>query len=232
MKLKNYSSGMRRGSPSRYAIQSDADVLLLDEVLAVGDPPFAQRCQETFEELKRTGRSTVVLVTHSVASLVRHCDRAMMLEAGGIRASRRSRRGGSAPGTTASGRPASGSSCDRAPVRILEAGRGRRARAMDRHVQLRSGRPLALRVILGADEPIDSARLRLWLTTSTGAPIFAPPLDLASGTTPSGSAGASRSTSRSRSRTGSRPAGTTPMPMVVCGGRATSSSPARCSARP
>jgi ABC-type polysaccharide/polyol phosphate transport system ATPase subunit len=169
LKLKNYSSGMRARLAFSIAIQVDPEVLLLDEVLAVGDPPFARRCHETFQDLKRRGNSTVVLVTHSVPNVERYCDRAMMLEGGRIECIGDPREVGA---RYASLRAAPHAELRRrAPVRIL------RLDVLDKGMTdtVKPGEPLRLRLILDADEPLESARLRLWLTTSTGATIFAPP---------------------------------------------------------
>ena len=75
LKLKNYSSGMHVRLGFASAIQADADVYLVDEVLAVGDIRFQQKCFDTFRRLKREGR-TVVFVSHDLASrgaLLRSC---------------------------------------------------------------------------------------------------------------------------------------------------------------
>ena len=66
LNLKNFSSGMRVRLAFSLAIQVDADILLLDEVLAVGDEAFMQKCFEQFRLFKEEGR-TVLLVTHSMA---------------------------------------------------------------------------------------------------------------------------------------------------------------------
>ncbi|MBA2563813.1 MAG: ABC transporter permease [Gemmatimonadetes bacterium] len=81
MKLRNFSSGMKVRLAFAVAIEVDADVLLVDEVLAVGDASFQRRCFEQFERLKEEGR-TVVLVTHDMDALVRHCDRVLLLDGG------------------------------------------------------------------------------------------------------------------------------------------------------
>ena len=73
-------------------IQSEADILLIDEVLAVGDASFQQKCADVFIEM-RAGRRTVVLVTHDMAAVQRYCDRAMVLEGGSVAVHRRSRGG-------------------------------------------------------------------------------------------------------------------------------------------
>jgi ABC-2 type transport system ATP-binding protein len=83
LKLKNYSSGMEVRLAFSVMIQVDADILLIDEVLAVGDAAFAQKCFEEFERIKRSG-TTVVLVTHDMGSVDRFCDRAMLLEHGAV----------------------------------------------------------------------------------------------------------------------------------------------------
>jgi ABC-type polysaccharide/polyol phosphate transport system ATPase subunit len=173
MKLKNYSSGMRARLAFAIAIQVDPDVLLLDEVLAVGDPPFAQRCHETFEELKQRRRSTVLLVSNSVPNIVRHCDRAMMLEGGRIDC----QGDPSEVGTRYTSLRAAphGPLKRRVPVRILKIGALDSEGNWTETIEPRIGQPLQLRLILDADEPLESARLRLWVTTSDGARVFATP---------------------------------------------------------
>src|SRR3954463_4793052 len=81
LKLKNYSSGMMVRLAFAVMIQVDADILLIDEVLAVGDASFQQKCFEEFERIRRSGK-TVLLVTHDMAAVRRFCDRAMLLEHG------------------------------------------------------------------------------------------------------------------------------------------------------
>ena len=81
LKLKNYSSGMTVRLAFSVAIQVDAEVLLIDEVLAVGDAAFQQKCFSEFHRLKDEGR-TIIFVTHDMAAVERFCDRAMLLEKG------------------------------------------------------------------------------------------------------------------------------------------------------
>ena len=81
LKLKNYSSGMLVRLAFATAIRVDADVLLIDEVLAVGDAAFQQKCFDAFARLRREGRA-IVLVTHDMSAIERFCDRAMLLEEG------------------------------------------------------------------------------------------------------------------------------------------------------
>ena len=83
-KLKNYSSGMQVRLAFSIAIQAKGDILLLDEVLAVGDEAFQQKCFNYFEKLK-SENSTVVLVTHDMGSVQRFCNKALMLESGKVK---------------------------------------------------------------------------------------------------------------------------------------------------
>ena len=82
-KLKNYSSGMHVRLAFSIAIQVPFEILLLDEVLAVGDQSFQEKCFLTFEEMRREGK-TVVFVSHDLASVLRFCDRVVLIEHGRI----------------------------------------------------------------------------------------------------------------------------------------------------
>ena len=84
LKLKNYSSGMQVRLAFSVMIQVDADILLIDEVLAVGDAAFQQKCFDVFHGLKDAGK-TILFVTHDMASVKRFCDRALLLEQGSVR---------------------------------------------------------------------------------------------------------------------------------------------------
>lgn len=81
LKLKNYSSGMMVRLAFATAIQVDAEILLIDEVLAVGDAAFQQKCFEEFFRLRRE-RRTIVFVSHDMFSVERFCHRAMLMEHG------------------------------------------------------------------------------------------------------------------------------------------------------
>ncbi|HEX4719746.1 MAG TPA: ABC transporter ATP-binding protein [Thermoleophilaceae bacterium] len=83
LKLKNYSSGMLVRLAFSVMVQVDADVLLIDEVLAVGDAAFQQKCFDEFNRIREQGR-TVLLVTHAMSAVERFCDRAMLLERGRV----------------------------------------------------------------------------------------------------------------------------------------------------
>jgi ABC-type polysaccharide/polyol phosphate transport system ATPase subunit len=80
-RLKNYSSGMQVRLAFAIAIQVPFEILLLDEVLAVGDQAFQEKCFATFARFRAEGK-TVVLVTHDLDAVATHCDRAALLEAG------------------------------------------------------------------------------------------------------------------------------------------------------
>lgn len=82
-KLKNYSSGMQVRLAFSIAIRANTDILVLDEVLAVGDEAFQRKCYDYFYELKRAGK-TVILVTHDMAAVKRFCTRAIVLDKGKI----------------------------------------------------------------------------------------------------------------------------------------------------
>jgi ABC-2 type transport system ATP-binding protein len=83
LKIKNYSSGMMVRLAFSIMIQADADTMLIDEVLAVGDAAFGQKCMEVFYERRRSGR-TIVLVTHDMATVQSLCHRAMVLHDGEV----------------------------------------------------------------------------------------------------------------------------------------------------
>lgn len=80
-RLKNYSSGMQVRLAFSIAIKVSTDILVLDEVLAVGDAAFQQKCFDYFMSLKRQ-KKTVILVTHDMGAVKQYCDRAIMIEKG------------------------------------------------------------------------------------------------------------------------------------------------------
>src|SRR5439155_19936305 len=79
--VKTYSSGMYMRLGFAVAIHVNPDVLLVDEVLAVGDEGFTHKCLDKFAEFKRSNK-TILLVTHSLALIERFCDEALWLDAG------------------------------------------------------------------------------------------------------------------------------------------------------
>ncbi|NCU30722.1 ATP-binding cassette domain-containing protein [Candidatus Saccharibacteria bacterium] len=84
-KLKNYSSGMQVRLAFSVAIKAQGDILVLDEVLAVGDEAFQRKCEDFFGQVKRDKSKTVVLVTHSMGSVRKYCNKALMLDQGVIK---------------------------------------------------------------------------------------------------------------------------------------------------
>ncbi len=83
LKLKNYSSGMLVRLAFSVMMEANADILLIDEVLAVGDAAFQQKCADAFHEMKRVGK-TIVLVTHEMSTVEEYCHRAMLIGDGHI----------------------------------------------------------------------------------------------------------------------------------------------------
>src|SRR3954470_12596992 len=84
LKLKNYSSGMMVRLAFAVMVQADADIMLIDEVLAVGDAAFGQKCMDVFHE-KRDAGKTIVLVTHDMSTVQALCHRAMLIHDGELR---------------------------------------------------------------------------------------------------------------------------------------------------
>jgi ABC-2 type transport system ATP-binding protein len=81
--LRNYSSGMRVRLAFSIAVRAEADILVLDEVLAVGDKAFKQKCYDYFQNLKDR-KKTIIFVTHSMGQVKEYCDRAIVIEKGKI----------------------------------------------------------------------------------------------------------------------------------------------------
>jgi ABC-type polysaccharide/polyol phosphate transport system ATPase subunit len=83
LKLKNYSSGMQVRLAFSVMVHVDADLLLIDEVLAVGDAAFQQKCFDVLDRSREEGR-TILLVTHDMDQVQRFCDRALLLHRGRV----------------------------------------------------------------------------------------------------------------------------------------------------
>src|SRR3954449_7240099 len=83
LKLKNYSSGMQVRLAFSVMVQVDADILLIDEVLAVGDVSFQQKCFDVFNRLRDEGK-TILFVTHDMGAVRRFCHRAVLLDRGKV----------------------------------------------------------------------------------------------------------------------------------------------------
>jgi ABC-2 type transport system ATP-binding protein len=82
-KLKNFSSGMQVRLAFSIAIRAESDILLMDEVLAVGDADFQKKCFNVFRRLKKEGR-TIILVTHDMGNVEKFCDRVLVVDKGAI----------------------------------------------------------------------------------------------------------------------------------------------------
>lgn len=83
-RLKNYSSGMQVRLAFSIAIKAKGDILMLDEVLAVGDEAFQKKCYAYFDKLKRENK-TVILVTHDMGAVERFCNKAVLIENGKVK---------------------------------------------------------------------------------------------------------------------------------------------------
>ncbi|MGQ7562510.1 ABC transporter ATP-binding protein [Streptococcus suis] len=84
-KLKNYSSGMQVRLAFSVAIKAQGDILILDEVLAVGDEAFQRKCNDYFLERKKSGKTTI-LVTHDMGAVKKYCNKAVLIEKGLVKA--------------------------------------------------------------------------------------------------------------------------------------------------
>lgn len=82
-KLKNFSSGMTARLAFAMMVQSDPDILLLDEIFAVGDKDFIPQCVAVFDDYKRRGK-TILITSHDPDMILEHCDRAILLENGRV----------------------------------------------------------------------------------------------------------------------------------------------------
>ena len=165
LKLKNYSSGMMVRFAFAVMVQADADIMLIDEVLAVGDAAFAQKCMDVFREKRRAGK-TIVLVTHDMTTVQTLCHRAMLLHDGELRyigepedAALRyyrmnfARRGGRRrrPATAPRSSTSTRASCTRRCAT-------RRASAVE---NVEEGAPIVLDVVLEAARALDAPALHL-----------------------------------------------------------------------
>ena len=209
LKLKNYSSGMRARLAFSIATHMDADILLLDEVLAVGDRRFTKKSEKTFASLREDPQKTVVLVTHSIATVVEFCDRAILIENGRIeergdpeRVARRYNE------VLAQGPP-------RRDSRRTEHGARARIEEIwlegadgDVSATVEADEAIHVHTVVEAAERIEGARLRLELRDADRTLLFAArPVHAWAGFRRRLRPG-SGSTSRRRSRTSSRPAAT------------------------
>lgn len=175
LKLKNFSAGMLVRLAFSSMVQVDADVMLVDEILAVGDAAFQQKCETVFEDLRRSGK-TIILVTHDMGLVERFCDRAMLIDDGRItrigdtddvtkaylRANFRDKDG--RPGAQPKAREG-GHSAFVAESWIEDAAGGRVA-------DVEPGEPFRLNLVIEATEPIESPILTFVVTGGSGIAAF------------------------------------------------------------
>ena len=81
--VKQYSSGMYTRLAFAVATEVDPDILVVDEILSVGDAPFQQKCLDRLENFRRSGK-TILFVTHNLGQVVEHCSRAIYIEKGSV----------------------------------------------------------------------------------------------------------------------------------------------------
>jgi ABC-type polysaccharide/polyol phosphate transport system ATPase subunit len=172
LKLKNFSSGMMVRLAFAIMVEADADIMLVDEVLAVGDASFAQKCVDVFREKRRAGK-TLVLVTHDMATVQGLCDRAMLIHDGELRYAGdpeetalryyRLNFGGSDGGAVAGDVPD-------VNVRVVEAclqdARGERVENIEQ------GQPIGLRVVFEARRDLESPVFGFHFVNAEGAAVF------------------------------------------------------------
>jgi ABC-2 type transport system ATP-binding protein len=175
LKLKNYSSGMMVRLAFSVMIQSDANILLIDEVLAVGDAAFQQKCGDAFDKMRVAGR-TVVLVTHDMSAVQRHCSRAMLLHDGELRhigdpeeAARRYLRLNFAQ-TDARSQARDQEAMPEMHARLVDA--WFEDEAGERIMNFEQGQPIRIRVIVEAREQLPDPVFGFHCTNADGVHVF------------------------------------------------------------
>jgi ABC-type polysaccharide/polyol phosphate transport system ATPase subunit len=179
LELKNFSSGMRVRLAFAVMVQADPDIYLVDEVLAVGDTAFREKCLEQFGELRARGK-TILLVSQQTATLENHCDRALLLAGGKIEelgepseVARRylemslESRGLGGRRSSVEGRRAPHDRVRIAELWIGDADGTQRAAVEEEE-------PIDLHLVADVEKRIRSAGLRLELRNERGARIFTP----------------------------------------------------------
>ncbi len=172
LKLKNYSSGMLVRLGFSLMLEVDADILLIDEVLAVGDAAFQQKCADAFREMKAAGK-TIILVTHEMATVEEYCNRAMLIRDGkileigdphevGSRYLRLNFEG-------AAGALGAAVEEDGAPVRMLDAGLFNAAG--ERVSSVEQGEEIRLRIEIEARRDFEALALGYLLVNGDGVPV-------------------------------------------------------------
>jgi ABC-2 type transport system ATP-binding protein len=173
LKLKNYSSGMMVRLAFAVMVEADADIMLVDEVLAVGDASFAQKCIDVFHAKRRAGR-TLVLVTHDMATVESLCDRAMLIHDGELRylgepsdtALRYYRVNFEGPGE---GPDPSGGVWD-VNVDVVDAWLENPAGERTENVE--QGQPIGLQIVLEARRDLEAPVVGIHFVDSLGATVF------------------------------------------------------------
>jgi ABC-type polysaccharide/polyol phosphate transport system ATPase subunit len=172
-KLKNYSSGMQVRLAFSVMVHSEPDVMLIDEVLAVGDAAFQQKCLDVFYRLRSEGK-TIVLVTHAMGLVQQFCHRAMMLSDGKVKVIGDPGHVGRAylsenfrtTGSDFCGDP----TADQGGVRLLDVW-------MTNHEEQRTnqvayGEPLRLHATIEALAPIADPGIAMWVTNEDRVRVF------------------------------------------------------------
>src|SRR5918999_3771482 len=171
LKLKNYSSGMMVRLAFAVMVEADADIMLVDEVLAVGDAAFAQKCMDVFRDKRAAGR-TLVLVTHDMATVQGFCDRAMLIHDGELRylgdpeetAMRYYRL--NFTGADGRGHDETTAGVPDVNARIVS------ARLEDEARSVEQGAPIRLEVVLEARQDLESPIFGLHVLDGDGATVF------------------------------------------------------------
>jgi ABC-2 type transport system ATP-binding protein len=177
LKLKNYSSGMLVRFAFAVMVQADADIMLIDEVLAVGDAAFAQKCMDVFHERRRVGK-TIVLVTHDMTTVQTLCHRALLLHDGELRyigepedtALRYYRMNFAGVVAEADAAGADGEKVVDVNARIVRA--GLRGAAGEPVENLEQGMPLVIDVVLEAARPLERPHFIFHVRDAEGTVVF------------------------------------------------------------
>ena len=172
LKLKNYSSGMMVRLAFAVMVEADADIMLVDEVLAVGDAAFGQKCMDVFRAKRRAGR-TLVLVTHDMAAVQDICDRAMLIHDGRVRydgdpeeTALRYYRLNFHGATERNG----GGAVPDVNVRVVEAGLTDAAGARVENVE--QGQPIRISVVFEARQELEAPVFGFHVVNADGAAVF------------------------------------------------------------
>ena len=175
LKLKNYSSGMLVRLAFSLMMEVDADILLIDEVLAVGDAAFQQKCADAFREMKAAGK-TIVLVTHEMGAVEEYCHRAMLISDGKIQhigdpgeVGRRYLQLNFERGSEVDAHTHQGTS-EGAQVRVLDA--HVENAAAERVDSVEHGEPIRLHVEIEAKQDIDGLSVGFIVANADGVGVF------------------------------------------------------------